>query len=101
MRRIFILVFYIALTGSLVFGMCVAWKDRMRPPIALSQAVDLAEKALGADAKTFYCIRAIVAETGGKGGDWTLEYSSQEGVHRWVIVGMDGKVSILKGAPVY
>jgi hypothetical protein len=49
----------------------------------------------------FYCIRAMLAITTSKDGDWTFTFGSKEGVQRWVIVDFEGRVEIRQEPPEY
>lgn len=102
MRKVLILsVCLVGLTATFSLAYRIQWKYETRPAIGLSQALELAQKSLGSDTNNFYCAGAMLAETACPGGDWTLRYYNQAGSNLTVLVCMDGKVSVLKTAPMY
>lgn len=96
MRKVSVLsVCLIVLSVAFSLARRIEWDSKTRPPIVLSQALDLAQKSLGHDAESFYCTGASLATTYCKGGDWTLFYNAQTGSNLTVLVCMDGTVRVL------
>ncbi len=69
----------------------IAYNDKVKPKVTLFEALDLADKALGKDAKSFYCVSAglerVVKDC------WIIEYASASGAKRSVEVDFDKHVS--------
>ncbi len=72
------------------------YDSKVRPKMALTTALALADKALGKDAKTFYCVGAGLGKTRALDGDWLLNFASASGDTRFVDVGFDHHVWVHK-----
>jgi len=69
----------------------IAYNDKVKPKVTLSDALVLANKALGKDANSFCCVSArlfrVVKDC------WIIEYASPSGAKRDVEVDFDKHVS--------
>lgn len=73
------------------------WRDRVRPPVSLKQALTIAESLLGEDAKNRFCIEVSIYgnPTGApKPGAWNLFFAADDGSKKHVYVDMDGNGKI-------
>jgi len=69
----------------------IAYNDKIKPKVTLSEALDLAGKALGKDTKSFYCVGASLERV--VKDCWIIKYSSASGAKRDVEVDFDKHVS--------
>ena len=69
----------------------IAYNDKIKPKVTLSEALVLADKALGKDAKSFYCVSASLERV--VKDCWIIGYSSASGAKRDVEVDFDKHVS--------
>lgn len=69
----------------------IAYNDKTRPKIELSEALALANKALGKDAKSFYCVGASLERV--VKDCWIIRFSSASGAKRDVEVDFDKHIS--------
>lgn len=69
----------------------VAYDNKVKPALALPEALVLAGKALGTGSKTFYCVSAKLERVGKD--HWIIEYASPTGTERFVEVDFDKHVS--------
>src|SRR5690606_17279573 len=75
-----------------------------RVPIPLADALKMAEKLLGEDAKNRYCVSVALygnKEGDGKKGAWNLYYAADDGSQKQVSIHMDGEFDIkLANGPI-
>ncbi len=69
----------------------IACNDKIQPKVTLSEALVLADKALGKDTKSFYCVSASLERV--VKDCWIIKYSSASGAKRDVEVDFDKHVS--------
>lgn len=89
-RFVLVLIILVALTSS-ASARRILWKPKEKPPVSLREAITLAEKDLGENAKKYHCIRASLAKTFSN-GDWEFQFMTTKGETMWMSVGSDGKV---------
>lgn len=96
MRTVWLLL-TIASLMAVITGTSLAdlfgWNDRVRPPVSLRQALDIADQLLGDDAKDRYCVDvSIFGNPMGapKPGAWNLLFAAEDGSKKQVYVDMDG-----------
>ena len=100
-------IILLASVAALSLTRNIAWNPKDRPRMELSKAMQIAHEKLNAqegllaEDDKFYCIRAMLAITESKDGDWTFTFGSKEGVQRWVIVDFEGLVEIRQEPPEY
>lgn len=102
MRRPQVLIILAALITSIAgttFASLFVWRDRVRPPVSLREALDISEKILGEDLKNRYCVNVSLYgnPTGApKPGAWNLLFAAADGSKKHVYVDMDrnSKISI-------
>jgi hypothetical protein len=77
-------------------GTCLAtlfkWRDRVRPPVSLREALDIGEQLLGDDATNRYCVEvSIFGNPMGapKPCTWNLFFAAGDGSKKHVYVDMD------------
>lgn len=96
MRRCILIATCIAILatiGATSFADMFKWRDRVRPPVSLKQALTIAETLLGDDAKNRFCIEvSIYGNPMGapKPGAWNLFFAADDGSKKYVYVDMDG-----------
>lgn len=82
----------LAVFGGTCFATLFVWRDRVRPPVSLREALDIAEQLLGDDAKNRYCVDvSIYGNPMGapKPGAWNLLFAAEDGSKKQVYVDMD------------
>src|SRR6266404_1288865 len=85
----------------------IPWNPTDRPRMQLPHAMQLAHEALNKQEglaskdEKFYCIDATLSVTISKDGDWTFIFGSKENGERWVVVDLDGRVTVSKGPFLY
>lgn len=96
MRRLLILAAvaasFAAIAGS-AFAELFTWRDRVRPPVSLNDALDIGERLLGDDAKNRFCVDvSIYGNPMGapKPGAWNLLFAAEDGSKKHVHVDMEG-----------
>ena len=99
------LMFTVGIVLALASACCAyraPWDVHRRPGLSLSEGAKIAYKALGADAKDYYCIGAGLAiTTVPPDGDWTYRFSSNSGKMKWVVVDAYNHVQVYNSSPIY
>jgi hypothetical protein len=90
-RRIAVVGLLIVLLGGVASARHIMWKPQEKPPVALKEALELAEGELAKREGEFHCLSAKLAKTF-TGGDWELTYSTPDGKPLWISVGSDKSV---------
>jgi hypothetical protein len=77
-----------------------ALDPRNKPPVSLGQAWQLAQRALGRNSGTYYCISAeALTPNDMRENGWTFVLGSRSGKRRWVIVLANQRVIIRDREP--
>ena len=83
---------------SLAFASTSIWNPAKKPPLSLTEAVELASKTLSKDGGEFYCLGASICHSGGQ-CVWDLDFGSTNAGSRWVQVGADKSLQVRKDGP--
>ena len=94
MKRLFIVIFLVALTSTL-FARNIQWRPTEKPPVSIAAAVEAATKELNKGGADFYCLGGSIGRNFSQ-CDWLLTFSNTAGEFRWVSVGSDGKIRVSK-----
>ncbi|BCM91862.1 hypothetical protein IAD21_03739 [Abditibacteriota bacterium] len=81
------------LVGSSCFAKNAFWHPDQKPQMSLTQALALAQKALGKKQRNFYCLDASIAKIRSQ-GDWTLTFGSKNMGMRYIMVSFDKTVRV-------
>lgn len=96
MRRFFLLTAIAASFAAIAgpaFGTLFKWRDRVRPPVSLKEALNIGERLLGDDAKNRFCVDVSIYGNpigAPKPGAWNLLFAAEDGSKKHVYVDMEG-----------
>ena len=97
MKRLLTVSVLVALV-SLAFASTAIWSRTTKPPLSLTEAVELTSKALNKDGREFYCLGASIWRSGAQ-CVWDLEFCSTNAGSRWVQIGADKSLRVRKDGP--
>lgn len=89
-----LLCFGLLVLGSSVQARRAMYDQKVKPVISMSEALALANTAIGNTNSRFYCVRAELAKTHDSNGDWLFVFSSTSGDVRYADVGFSKKTWI-------
>ena len=100
MKRLVLLLAFVILSAVIAqisYATVFQWPGRVRPPVSLSEALEMSETLLGDDAKNRFCIQVFLygsATDDRNSGTWSLLFGAEDGSKKHIYVDMDRQTRI-------
>ena len=97
-----IVLFILVVCGGVVLARNIPYNRSKPPSLPLVSAYGIAMSALGHSTNDFYCVGASLGTSvpPPHDGEWLFEFSSTNGVSKFVTVEFSGKAHIEKTPPI-